>query len=87
MATSNIDWLQNKDGSKGKVWNPVTGCTKVSAGCKHCYAEKMTKRLKGMGQANYQAGFDTVVCHDHMLEKPLHWRKPLRIFVNSMSDL
>ncbi len=80
MAKTSIEWAD-------KVWNPVTGCTKISIGCKNCYAEKMTKRLKGMGQANYQAGFGTVVCHDHMLDKPLHWKKPQRIFVNSMSDL
>ena len=68
------------------TWNPVTGCTKISAGCANCYAERMSKRLKAMGQANYVNGFK-VTTHPHMLERPLHWRKPRMIFVNSMSDL
>jgi protein gp37 len=76
---SNIEWTE-------MTWNPVTGCTKVSQGCKHCYAERMAKRLKAMGQANYRNGFQMTL-HPHMLELPLRWRKPQRIFVNSMSDL
>ena len=79
MATTKIEWSE-------KVWNPVTGCTKVSAGCKHCYAGKMAYRLPGMGQAKYVKGFD-VTLHPEVLDKPLMWRKPSRIFVNSMSDL
>ena len=79
MATTKIEW-------SGKVWNPVTGCTKVSTGCKHCYAEKMTYRLQGMGQAKYAKGFE-VTLHPEVLDKSLMWRKPSRIFVNSMSDL
>lgn len=79
MATTKIEWSE-------KVWNPVTGCTKVSTGCKHCYAEKMAYRLQGMGQAKYVNGFE-VTLHPEVLEKPLMWRKPSRVFVNSMSDL
>ncbi len=79
-------------GDKSKInwtdatWNPVTGCSKISTGCKNCYAERMAKRLQAMGQANYADGFD-VRLHPHMLEKPLHWKRPRKIFVNSMSDL
>jgi len=79
MATSKIEWTESS-------WNPVTGCTKVSDGCKNCYAERMAKRLKAMGQPNYQNGFK-VTCHPHTLSLPLKWKKPRTIFVNSMSDL
>ena len=68
------------------TWNPVTGCSKISPGCKHCYAEKMANRLKAMGQANYRNGFELTL-QPQMLELPLQWRTPKRIFVNSMSDL
>lgn len=76
---SSIEWTET-------TWNPVTGCTKVSPGCKHCYAERMAKRLQAMGQANYSNGF-VLTTHEHMLEAPLRWKKPQTIFVNSMSDL
>lgn len=76
---SSIEWTE-------ATWNPVTGCTKVSQGCKHCYAERMASRLQAMGQANYRNGFK-VTLHPHMLELPLGWKRPRRIFVNSMSDL
>jgi protein gp37 len=80
MATSSdIEWTD-------ATWNPVTGCTKISPGCKHCYAERMAARLQAMGQANYKNGFK-VTLQPQMLELPLHWRSPKRIFVNSMSDL
>ena len=80
MATkSNIEWTE-------ATWNPVTGCTKISPGCKHCYAERMSFRLQAMGQRNYANGFDLTL-HERMLEKPLSWKKPQLIFVNSMSDL
>ena len=79
MATSKIEWTES-------TWNPVTGCNKVSPGCKHCYAERMAKRLKAMGQANYANGFE-VTLQEHMLERPLQMKKPQHIFVNSMSDL
>ncbi len=76
---SGIEWTES-------TWNPVTGCTKLSPGCKHCYAERMAKRLQAMGQANYRNGF-SLTLHPHMLDLPLLWRKPQTIFVNSMSDL
>ncbi len=76
---SKIEWTD-------ETWNPVTGCTKVSPGCKHCYAERMALRLQAMGQANYANGFNLTL-HPKMLVLPLHWKKPRRIFVNSMSDL
>jgi protein gp37 len=79
MAQSKIEWTES-------TWNPVTGCTKVSPGCKNCYAERMAKRLQAMGQANYVNGF-RVTLHEHMLSRPLEWKKPQMIFVNSMSDL
>lgn len=76
---SSIEWT-------GSTWNPVTGCGKISPGCKHCYAERMARRLKAMGQPNYANGFDLAL-HEHSLELPLQWKKPQTIFVNSMSDL
>ena len=80
MATgSSIEWTE-------ATWNPVTGCTKVSPGCKHCYAERMARRLHAMGQPNYRNGFRLTV-HDAMLDLPLEWRRPRVVFVNSMSDL
>jgi len=78
-ANSSIEWTES-------TWNPVTGCSKISPGCTHCYAERLVRRLKAMGQRNYANGFD-VTCHEHMLELPLRWKKPQTIFVNSMSDL
>lgn len=75
---SGIEWT-------GSTWNPVTGCVKISAGCKYCYAERMARRLQAMGQPNYVAGFRPAL-HEHMLELPLKWKKPQTIFVNSMSD-
>jgi len=80
MATSSpIEWTE-------ATWNPVTGCDKVSPGCAHCYAERMAKRLRGMGQANYAHGFELTL-QPKMLDLPLRWRRPRRIFVNSMSDM
>jgi protein gp37 len=76
---SSIEWTES-------TWNPVTGCTKISPGCMHCYAERIAIRLKAMGQPNYQDGFQ-VALHHQALELPLRWRKPQVIFVNSMSDL
>src|SRR3972149_323624 len=74
-----IEWTE-------ATWNPVTGCTKVSPGCKNCYAKRLAHRLQAMGNANYANGFD-VTLQEHMLERPLQWKKPQMIFVNSMSDL
>jgi protein gp37 len=68
------------------TWNPVTGCTKVSPGCKNCYAERLAVRLRAMGNPRYQNGF-SVTFHPDLLALPLGWRQPRRIFVNSMSDL
>lgn len=76
---SSIEWTE-------ATWNPVTGCTKVSPGCKFCYAERMAKRLKAMGQPRYADGFRLTLQPD-LLDAPLHWRTPRTIFVNSMSDL
>lgn len=78
QATS-IEWTN-------ATWNPVTGCTKISPGCKHCYAERMARRLQAMGQARYRNGFRVTLQPD-VVELPLRWRKPRMIFVNSMSDL
>ncbi|MCK4871865.1 MAG: phage Gp37/Gp68 family protein [Phycisphaerales bacterium] len=78
-AGSSIEWTQ-------ATWNPVTGCTKVSAGCKNCYAERMGRRLQAMGVPQYSNGF-AVTTHPEMLDRPYRWRKPRLIFVNSMSDL
>jgi protein gp37 len=68
------------------TWNPVTGCSKVSEGCRHCYAERMAKRLKAMGQTRYRKGFE-VTLHSEALNDPLSWKKGRMVFVNSMSDL
>lgn len=80
MATkSSIEWTE-------ATWNPVTGCTRISPGCKHCYAERMAKRLKAMGNHSYRDGFKLTL-QPQTLEVPLRWKKPQMIFVNSMSDL
>jgi protein gp37 len=76
---SSIEWTES-------TWNPVTGCTKISAGCAHCYAERMAKRLKAMRQHRYRNEFKVTLQPD-MLDAPLHWKRPRMIFVNSMSDL
>jgi len=76
---SSIEWTES-------TWNPVTGCTKVSPGCKHCYTERMAARLQAMGQSNYARGFE-VTLHERALELPLTWKKPQTVFVNSMSDI
>ncbi len=76
---SNIEWTES-------TWNPLTGCTKISQGCKNCYAERLAVRLQAMGQPNYVNGFKLTM-HEHALELPLRWKKPQTIFVNSMSDL
>jgi len=78
-AHSSIEWTES-------TWNPLTGCTKISPGCQHCYAERMALRLKAMGQSNYTNGFKLTL-HERVLEKPIEWKTPQTIFVNSMSDL
>ena len=76
---SHIEWTE-------ATWNPVTGCSKVSAGCKNCYAERMAKRLYAMGSKRYAEGFAVKLQHD-LIEAPKSWKAPKVIFVNSMSDL
>ena len=76
---SSIEWTD-------ATWNPVTGCTKISPGCKNCYADRMAKRLQSMGQPRYRDGFKLTLQPD-VVEQPLTWKKPRLVFVNSMSDL
>ncbi len=78
-SNSPIEWTSS-------TWNPLTGCTKISPGCAHCYAERMAGRLQAMGQSNYANGFELTL-QPQALELPLRWKRPQRIFVNSMSDL
>ncbi len=79
MAESSIEWTEH-------TWNPVTGCTKISPGCKHCYAETMARRLKAMGAAGYENEFKLTL-HPDRLEQPVRRKAPTTYFVNSMSDL
>lgn len=79
MAQSSIEWTE-------MTWNPTTGCDKISAGCKYCYAEVMTRRLMAMGIEKYKNGFEVAV-HEDALQIPYSWKKPKVVFVNSMSDL
>jgi protein gp37 len=79
MATTKIEWTES-------TWNPITGCTKISTGCKFCYAEVMARRLKAMGQEKYRNGFELTL-HPDTLKEPYAWKKGKMIFVNSMSDL
>ena len=76
---SSIEWTE-------ATWNPVTGCSKVSPGCKHCYAERLAVRLRAMGNPRYRNGF-AVTLHPDQVTLPMRWIRPRRIFVNSMSDL
>lgn len=76
---SHIEWTE-------ATWNPVTGCTKISHGCKNCYAERLALRLKRMGVARYRNGFK-IALHPDVLKLPQTWKKPKLVFVNSMSDL
>ena len=78
-SKSKIEWTET-------TWNPVSGCSKISAGCLNCYAERMAHRLKAMGNPNYRNGFE-VTLHPHLIDAPLKWRNPRLVFVNSMSDL
>lgn len=78
-ATTAIEWTQ-------ATWNPLTGCTKISPGCKHCYAERLAHRLQAMGNPSYAAGF-SLALHERVLALPYSWRSPKIVFVNSMSDL
>jgi protein gp37 len=76
---STIEWTES-------TWNPITGCSKISPGCKNCYAERMARRLHAMRAANYRNGFKLTI-HPNSVDLPLRWKKPQMIFVNSMSDL
>ena len=78
-TTSKIEWTE-------QTWNPTVGCTKISPGCKHCYAEAMAKRLKAMGTPGYENGFVLTLLPDR-LNDPIKRKKPTVYFVNSMSDL
>ncbi len=78
-AGSPIEWTE-------ATWNPVTGCTKISHGCKHCYAERMSRKLQRIGVGKYADGFSVAV-HEYVLEDPIRWRQPRLVFVNLMSDL
>ena len=79
MAKTSIEWTEGS-------WNPTTGCTKISEGCNNCYAEKLSKRLKLMGNPKYVNGFELTI-HPDILNQPFKWKKPQMIFVNSMSDI
>ena len=79
MTKTKIEWTES-------TWNPVTGCTKISSGCKNCYAEQMAKRLQSMGVKKYANGFNLSI-HPDVLEEPYRWKTPRTVFVNSMSDL
>jgi len=78
-ARSNIEWTE-------MTWNPVTGCIKISQGCKNCYAARMANRLQAMGSERYVDGFAPTL-HEDLVDQPLRWKKPRTVFVNSMSDL
>lgn len=78
-AKSSIEWTES-------TWNPLTGCTKISPGCEHCYAERLALRLQAMGQPNYGNGF-RLTMHEQVLGLPIQWKTPQMVFVNSMSDL
>jgi len=78
-SNSTIEWTES-------TWNPVSGCTKISPGCKNCYAERMANRLQAMGLPGYSLGFELTIQHK-ALTLPLSWKRPQRVFVNSMSDL
>ncbi len=81
MAKSKIEWTE-------ETWNPVTGCNKISPGCKNCYADRMAKRLQSMGVQRYKNGFNLTIHYDDILFYPItKWNKPRIVFVNSMSDL
>lgn len=78
MHKTKIEWTET-------TWNPITGCTKISKGCENCYAERMAKRLKAMGNKRYRNGFNVTIHHD-LFNRPYTYTKPTRVFVNSMSD-
>src|SRR5216110_3095280 len=86
MATTKIEWTRTDDGVSGMSWNPVRGCTKISPGCTHCYAETFAERFRGVPGHPYEQGFDLRLVREKLIE-PLRWPRPKMVFVNSMSDL
>ena len=86
MGKTHIEWTRSADGTPGYTWNPVTGCTRISPGCRHCYAERLARRLKAMNNPRYRNGFALTLQSD-VLDLPFRWRRPSFVFVNSMSDL
>src|SRR5262249_20770263 len=85
-SSTKIEWTRSLDGRAGATWNPVTGCSKVSPGCAHCYAETFAERFRGVKGHSYERGFDLQLRQER-LDWPLRWRQPRLVFVNSMSDL
>jgi protein gp37 len=81
-----IEWTRGDDGTAGATWNPVTGCEKISPGCDHCYASTFAERWRGTPGHYFERGFDVQLRPDK-LDQPLRWKRPRRVFVNSMSDL
>ncbi len=86
MGKTKIEWTASADGTPGATWNPVRGCDKISPGCKNCYAETFAERWRGVPGHPYEQGFDLRLVPEKLAE-PLRWRKPRKVFVNSMSDL
>ncbi len=86
MGKTSIEWTRSADGTPGMTWNPVRGCTKITPGCDHCYAETFAERFRGVPGHPYEQGFDLRLVPEKLAE-PLRWKKPSMIFVNSMSDL
>jgi len=86
MSKTSIEWTRGDDGSRGMTWNPVRGCTRISPGCAHCYAETFAERFRGVPGHPYERGFDLRLVPGKLAE-PLRWRAPGMVFVNSMSDL
>src|SRR5437879_4981932 len=86
MSKTSIEWTRSEDGTPGMTWNPVRGCTKLTPGCDHCYAETFAERFRGVPGHPYEQGFDLRLVPDKLAE-PLRWKTPRMVFVNSMSDL
>jgi len=86
MGKTSIEWTRGEDGAAGMTWNPVRGCTKISPGCAHCYAETFAERFRGVPGHPYEQGFDLRLVPGKLAE-PLRWRAPTMVFANSMSDL
>jgi hypothetical protein len=85
-TVTKIEWTRSDDGTAGATWNPVAGCTKISEGCDHCYAETFAERWRAVPGIPFEQGFDVRLWPER-LTMPLRWRKPRRVFLNSMADL